>query len=150
MVGILREMGRMTFFSVPNYAGILTLLSILSYRVCPKRHVWRECWFSKKNIWFESLLLTYHLGTFEYIPTFMSFNFLVCERIIITLLLTSWVIHRIKWDCICTASLQMKDCYSLQALCGSVWCCCIVFSVLSFCLVFCLNTRELQKKFMIL
>lgn len=65
-------------------------------RACPKKHVWIECLFSKKNTCCESLLLAYCLGTFDYFPTFLSFNFLICERIIITLLLTSWVIQRIK------------------------------------------------------
>lgn len=51
-----------------------------------------------KNTWCESLLLAYCLGTFGYFPTFLSFNFLICERIMITLLLTSWVIQRIKQD----------------------------------------------------
>ena len=72
--------------------------TIFLCRACPNRHVWIECWFSKKNTWCESLLLAYCLGSTDYFPTFLSFNFLICERIIITLLLTSWVIQRIKWD----------------------------------------------------
>lgn len=72
--------------------------TIVLGRACPKRHVWVEHWFSKKNTWCESLLLAYCLGTFGYFPTFLSFNFLICERIMITLLLTSWVIQRIKQD----------------------------------------------------